>query len=161
MGRFPGFDGCQDFLGVAFRFDFGEDLEQRLVGTNKKSSALDAHNLLAVHVLFLEHPKLIAHDFVYICEEWIRQVELLAEFALGLRGVARNAQDNGAGLLEFLEGVAKSAGLDGTARGVCLGVKEEYHWLAGEVGEMDGVILIVLEGEVGNFFVQFHKRFLV
>jgi hypothetical protein len=154
---FVGFNCGQDFFGVALGLDLGEDLQELLVGTDDECGAFDADHFLAVHVLFLEHPKLIADDFVYICEERIGQVVLFAEFALRFWGVAGDSEDDGAGFLELFKGVAEAAGLNGAARSVRLGIKEEYDWLSGEVGEMDGLVLIVLEGEVGNFFVQFHE----
>jgi len=142
---------------VAFRFDFGEDLQQGLVGADDEGGALDAHHFFAIHVLFLEHPKLIADLFVYICEEWVGKVVFFAELALRFGGVAGDSEDDCAGLLKLFKGVAEAAGFDGAARSVRSGIKEEYDWLSGEVGEMDGLILIVLEGEVGNFFVEFHE----
>lgn len=157
---FIGLNRGQYFFGVALWLDLGEYLQESLVRTDDEGCALDADHFPAVHVLFLEHPKLIAHLFVYICEERIRQVELFPEFALCFGRVAGDSEDDGAGFLELFKGIAEAAGFDGAARRIRLGIKEEYDRLSGEVGEMDGLVLIVLEGEVGNFFVQFHERFL-
>ena len=149
-----GFDGGQDFFGVAFWFDFGEDLQELLVGADYECCAFDAHDFLAVHVLFLEDTKLIDDFFVYICQERVGEIVFFLELALGFDGVAGDAEDDGSGGLQFFEGVAEAAGLDGTARGVGFGVKEEYDGLSGEVGEIDGVVLVVLECKVGYFFVE-------
>jgi hypothetical protein len=142
---------------VAFGFDFGEDFDEGLVGADEERRPLDADDFLAVHVLFLENPKLFADFFVYICKEWIRQVVLGLEFGLGFGRVAGDAEDDGSGVLELFEGVAEAAGFDGAAGGIGPGIEEEDNGLAGEVAEMHGLILVVLNGEVGNFLVKFHK----
>ena len=124
---------------------------RRLVGTDQKRGPLDAHHLLAVHVLFLQHAKLIADFLVYISKECVRQVVFGAELGLGLGRVAADAEHHGAGCLELFEGVAEAAGLDRAARSIGSGVKEEYDGLAGVVGEAYGLVLVGLKGEIGDF----------
>src|SRR5580692_2075689 len=124
-----GLNRRQHLFRVALGPDLGEDLQESLVGTDDEGGPFDADHFLAVHVLFLEHPKLIAHLFVYICEEWIRQVELFPEFALCLGRIAGDSEHHRAGFLELFKGVAEAAGLNGAARCVRLGIKEEYDWL--------------------------------
>jgi hypothetical protein len=62
-----------------------------------------------------------------------------------------------AGFGQFDEGVAKAAGLNGAAGSIGLGVKEEYHWFSGKVRQADGLLVLILECEIGNFFVEFHN----
>jgi len=142
---------------MAFGLDLGEDAQERLVGTDEEGCPLDADDFLAVHVLFLEDPKLFADFFVYISKERIRKVVLCLEFGLGFGRVAGDAEDDGAGVLELFEGVTKAAGFDGAAGSVGAGIEEEDDGFSGEVAEVDGVFLIVLKREVGDFLVQFHK----
>jgi hypothetical protein len=156
-----GFEGGENFLCVALGFYVGEDFDEGLVGADDEGGAGDSPDFLAIHVLLLHDAKLIADLFVYICKEWVREAVFLLEVALGFGCVAADAEDDGAGGLEFGEGVAEAASLNGAAGGVGPGVKEEDDGFAGEVGEVDGVLRIVLESEVGYFFVQLHWGILV
>src|SRR5277367_2447679 len=152
----PLLDGGEDFVGVAFGLYFGEDAEEALVGADEEGGPLDADDFLAVHVLFLEHIKLFADFFVYICKEWIRQVILFLEFLLRPGRVAGDAENDGSGSLELLEGVTEAAGFDGASGRVGSGVKEQDNGLAGKVLEVHSIFLVVLQREVGNFLVEFH-----
>ena len=78
------------------------------------------------------------------------------KFFWALTVVAGDAEDDDSGLLELLEGVAEAAGLDGTAGGVGAGVEEENDGFIGEIGEIDGLAVLVLEGEVFDFIVDLH-----
>src|SRR5271163_4057722 len=152
----PLLDGVEDLFGVAFGLDLWEDLEEGLVGADEEGGPLDADDFLAVHVLFLEHIKLFADFFVYICKEWIGQVILFLEFLLSFGRVAGDAENNGSGGLELFEGVAEAAGFDGATGRIGSGVKEKDNGLAGKVLEVHSIFLVVLQREVGNFLVEFH-----
>src|ERR1019366_2386051 len=89
------------------------DMKQRLVGADDERGALDAPDLLAVHVLFFEYAKLIANFLVYISKECIGQIVLCAEFGLGLGGVPRDAEHHSPGGLQLGKGIAEAAGLNG------------------------------------------------
>jgi uncharacterized membrane protein YgcG len=141
---------------VALGFDFGEDFEDALVGADQEGGPLDPHDFFAVHILFFENIKLFAHGFVYISKEGIREVVLFAEFPLRLRRIAGNAEDDGAGRLDFFELVAKAAGLNGAAGRVGFGIEKQDDRLTGEVLQMDGLVVIVLENKIGDFVVDFH-----
>ncbi len=93
------------FFGVAFGGDFGEDVQQFLVGANDKSGALNATNFLAVHVLILHDTKLIANFLVYISKEWLGQIVFCAELRLGRGSVERDAEHNGTGVLQLFDGI--------------------------------------------------------
>ena len=75
-------------------------MQQVPVGADQERGPLDAHDLLAVHVLFLQHAKLIADFLVYISKERVRQVVLGAEFGLGRGRVAADAEHNRPGRLQ-------------------------------------------------------------
>src|ERR1035441_8218068 len=134
----------------------GKDMQQGLVRANHKSGPLNAKNLFPIHVLFLQNAKLIAYFLVYISKERVRQVVFGAELGLILGRIAGDAQHHGASRLDLLEGVAEAAGLNSAARSIRPGIKEEYDGLASVVGQAYGFILIGLQGEIGNFLVQFH-----
>jgi len=156
VGLLPFFDQGQDCFGVAFGGYFGEDVQQRLVGADYERGALNAPDFLPIHVLFLHNAKLIAYFLVYISKECVGQVVFGAEFGLGFGCVPGDAEDYGAGRLELLEGVAEAASLNGAARSVRSRVKEEYNRLACIGGEASSLVLVGLQGEVGNFLVEFH-----
>ena len=88
--------------------------------------------------------------------EVVGEVVLVFEFLLVFDGVAGDAEDDDAGLLEFFEGVAEAAGLDGAAGGVGAGVEEEDYGGVFVVGEVDGLAVLVLEGEVFYDVVGLH-----
>jgi len=131
-------------------------MQQGLVGPDDKGGPLYAEDLFAVHVLFLEHAKLIADFLVYISEERVGKVEFGAEFGLRLGRVAGDAQHHSASGLNLFELVAKPAGFNGAAGGVRAGVKEQHNRLARVVGKTDGDVFVGLQGEIGYFLIQFH-----
>ena len=66
------------------------------------------------------------------------------ELLLILDSVAGDAEDGDAGLLELVEDVAEAAGLDGAAGGIGAGVEEEDYGGGFEVGEVDGLAVLIL-----------------
>src|ERR1035437_1283848 len=146
----------EHLLGVALGRYLGEDVQQRLVRANHKSRPLDAPNLLAIHVLFFQHTKLIADFLVYISKECVGQVVLGAKLGRGLGRVAADAQHHRTRRLHLLKSIAETAGLDGAAGRVSPGVKEQHDGLARVVREAYSRILIGLQREVRNFLIQFH-----
>jgi hypothetical protein len=145
---------------VAFGCDFGENVEESLVGADDESGALDPPDFLAIHVLFLHHAKLIADFLVYISKECVGKVVFGAESCLVLRGVPRDAEDHGSGGQELLEGVAEAAGFNGAAGGVGSWIKEENDGFAFKVREAYSFPLVGLKREIRDFRIQFHGYFL-
>src|SRR6266567_449951 len=141
---------------MAFGRDFRKDMQQRLVRADHKSGAFDPPYLLAVHVLFLQHAKLIANFLVYISKECVRQVVLGAELRLCLGCVPRNAQHHRTGRLQFGESIPKAACLNSAARRVGPRIEEQHYGLARVVREAYSLILIGLQREIRNFLIQFH-----
>jgi hypothetical protein len=152
------FDSGKNLFGVPLRLDFGKDFQQLLIGTDEECGPLNANHFLAVHILLLENIKLFADYFVYISKEGIRQVVLLFEFLLRLRGVARDTENDGASLLYLLEDVTKAAGFDRAAGRVGPGIEEKHYRFAAEVLQVHGFIFLGLKREVGDFVVHFHER---
>ena len=129
---------------------------ETLVRADEVGGPFDALNELAVHVLWFDKVVAIDEHHVGVGEEVIGKVVLVLELLLILDGVARDAENDDAGLLKLLEGVAEAAGFDGAARRVGAGIEEENDRLALEVGEGDVFALLVLEGEVFYFVAYLH-----
>ena len=126
-------------------------MQQRLIRANHERGPLDAPNLLAIHVLFLQHVKLLAHFLVHIGKQRVRQLVFGAKFGLLLGRVAADAQHHRPSRLQFRERIAEAAGLNGAARSIRFGVKEEDDRLAGVIRQAHGLILVRLQGKIGNF----------
>ena len=88
---------------MALGLDLGKNLQQALVRANQKRSALDAANLLAIHVLIAHHVKLIAHLLIDIGEQRVGQTIFFLEFLLRFRRVARNTEHHRARFLQLAE----------------------------------------------------------
>ncbi len=151
-----GFEEGKDLFGVAFGFDFVEDVDEALVGTDEVGGAFDAFDDLAVHVFGFDEVVAVDELHVGVGEEVVGQVVLVFELLLVFDGVAGDAEDDDALFLELFEGVAEAAGFDGAAGGVGARVEEEDYGLALEVGEGDFFAILVLEGEVFYFVVDLH-----
>ena len=110
---------------MAFGFDLIELVDEFLVGADDVGGALDAGDQLAVHGLRLDDTEAVADGLVGVGEEGVWEVVFFGELLLRLDGVAGDAEDDDAGFLELLEVVAETAGFDGAAGGVGLGVEEK------------------------------------
>ena len=156
------FEEGEGFFGVAFGFDLFEDVDEALVaGTNEIGGSFHAFDELAVHVLRLNEIVAVDEQHVGVGEEIVGKIVFVLELLLILDGVARDAQDDDAGLLKLLEGVAEAAGFDGAAGGVGARVEEEDDGLAFEIGEGDVFAVLVLEGEVFYFVADVHVIWLL
>ena len=141
---------------MACGFYFFEDVDEVLVGADEIGGSLYAIDQFAVHVFGLDEIVAVDQDHVWIRQEIVGKVVLVFEFLLGFDGVAGDAEDYDAFLLELFEGVAEAGGLDGAAGGVGTGIEEEDYGGAFEVGEGDVFAVLVLEGEVFYFVAGFH-----
>lgn len=120
---------------------------------NDERAALDAHDFLSIHVLFLHYPECRGELLVGVGEECERQLELLLEF-LERRGfIGRDADDGGAALLELLVCVAKLGRLDVSARRVCLRKEIQDQRLARKILQRASFSVLVLQIEIGRFIM--------
>ena len=84
----------QDLFGMAVGLDLAEDVGNLAVGTDEEGCALDAHDLLPVHVLFLDDAEGVADGLVGIGQQGVGKVVFLLEFLLGDGFVGGNAQND-------------------------------------------------------------------
>src|SRR5690606_16378685 len=87
---------------------------------------------------------------VGVGEEGEGQVVFVGELAVGSDGVGADAEHRGAFGVDLLDAVADAAGLRGAAGGVILWVEVEDDLLSTEIGEADGVAVLVGQLEVGG-----------
>ena len=100
------------------------------LGIDYKRRAVDAHILLAVHALFLEHAVLDRDSLVFIRQQRIREILFLLEFLLGGGLVGGNTQHHSASLLDLSKCVAEPARFNRSTRRVSFRIKKENHVLA-------------------------------
>jgi hypothetical protein len=146
----------KDFLGVALGFYLFEDVEEPLVGTNEVGGSFHAFDQFAVHVLGLDEVVAIDELHVMVGEEIVGKVVLVFKLLLIFDGVAGDPEDNDAGFLELLKGVAEAAGFNRAAWSVGARIEEENDGLAFEVREGDVFAILILQGEVFYFVAGFH-----
>lgn len=146
---------------MAFGLDLWIDVKEALVRPYDEGCALDAGDEFSVHVLWLDHVEVLADRLVGVCEQGVGQAVFFLKLLLRFNGVAGDAKDDDASILKLLEVVAKAAGFDGAARGVGFGIEEEDDGLADEVGEVDGVAVLVGEGEVLDVVADLHACLLM
>jgi hypothetical protein len=104
-----------------------EHLGDPAPGIDDEGRAIDSHVLLAEHA-FLRPDAVRLHDLVIgVGEERERQVVLGLERGVLLHGVGADPKDHCIESLEPREGVSKRARLDGSARGVVLGIEVQNH----------------------------------
>ena len=130
---FLSFQRGQYLFRVPVRFHVLKDLGDLAIGANNECSARNPQELLPVHALFFHHAVCGADLLVHVGEKGVRQVVFLLELLLLLRRVSRDAQHDGAGLLDLFECVAEPARFYRSTGGVCLREEKEDDILAGKV----------------------------
>lgn len=135
---------------MSFGFHLREDFGDLSFGIDEKGSAFDAHILLAVHTFFDPHAEGFGGEVIRVGEQGVRQAVLGLE--LGLLGgrIGRDAEDDGFGLIERGDVLAKLASLLGSAGRVGFGIEEEDDLLAVKRGELNQLAGFGGEREFGG-----------
>ena len=84
------FDNLRYVVGY---FDIAEDLRDLSIDTYDKRRALDTHEGLAVHRLFLPDAIKLDDDLIFIDNEWKSELELCFELLMRFFGVWANTDD--------------------------------------------------------------------
>src|SRR5438034_7278625 len=145
--------GRQDFLGVAWHLDPSPLSYKSAVGVDQKGRSLDSPDLSAVHVLHLDHAELLAKLLVLVGDELEGKLHLGLEVLVRLQAVARNADDQRAGFLEFLVQVAELRALHRAPGRVVLGIEIKDYRPAAALRQLEcppgrG------DGEIGDFLAR-------
>lgn len=98
----PVFERSQHLFGVALRLDIVEYMADRPIRPDHESGTGNPFHLLAIHILFLDDAEFIADLFVGIAKKGVRQVIFGLKLLLCFGIVGRDAQNDGAGVLQLL-----------------------------------------------------------
>src|SRR5690606_21267758 len=128
----------KDFGNMAGHFHLAPLLHQLAVLVDEEGAALNAHELLAVHFLQLDHVELLAQGAVLVAEQLKREVVLALEVVVTLQAVLGNAENLTIGFLELLVVIAEVLALGGAAGGAVLRVEIQYQSLALEILQAEG-----------------------
>src|ERR1017187_1482555 len=140
----------EDFRRVTLGLDLVVDFLDRAVQADDEGGALDAHHLLAVHVLLFIDAVGFGGGPVLVRQQGERQIVLLFEFRLRRWLVRRDPNDRRALLAERLDFVAELAGLHGAARGIGPGIEVQHHALALHCGEPEVFARVRLDVNIGS-----------
>src|SRR5690606_4226346 len=116
-----------------------------------EGAALNAHELLAVHFLQLDHVDLLAEGAVLDAEQLKREVVLALEVVVTLQAVLGNAENLTIGFLELLVVIAEVLALGGAAGGAVLRVEIQYQSLALEILQSKRLASSGGNGKGGDF----------
>lgn len=147
---------------MAFGLYFGEDVLDFAVGSDNERGAGNTHHFPAVHIFFLHDAVGFGDFLVGICEQGKWEFELFLEFLLRFGGVGRNPEEDSAGLLNLLVGVAEGTGFDRASGRVCARIEIKDDYFAAQGFERDIVSVLVVQSEVGSLIidVDIHERLI-
>ena len=138
---------CLDLRQHLFRMPIGlhvlEDVGDFAVCADQERSSSNAHHFLAIHVLFLDHIKLLGNCFILIGKERVGQLVLVFEVLLGGRRIGGDAKYGYAGPGEFAVCVAEPARFDRSTGRVGLGVEEQDHGFAAKLLQFHRVPILI------------------
>ena len=126
-----GLDGLQHFFDVAGDRQAAPLGAQHAGAVDQEGAALDALHLLAVHDLVLDDAEHVAELLFGVGDQLERQLEVLLEAVVRRHVVARDAEQHGAGLDEFLVVIAELHRLGGATGRIVLRVEVQDDDLAG------------------------------
>jgi hypothetical protein len=112
----------------------------------QKRRALNAHALLAVHVFFDDHAERIAELGVHVGKEPERDLVFRLELLVRGDGIAADADDDRALLLEVVGEIAELRSLVRTTRRIVFGIEIYDERLAEQV--LRGYLLAAVVGEL-------------
>ena len=139
----PSLDLRQHLFGVALGLHVLEDVDDFAVGSDQESGTGNAHHLFAIHILFLDHTKLVRNRFILISKERVGQIVLVLELLLGCRRIGGDAKYGYAGPGEFAICVAEPARFYRSTGCVGLGVEEQDHGFAAKVLQFHRVPILI------------------
>ena len=136
--------------------DLGKHARDLAVGADQEGGALDADAGFAVHVLFFEHTISLRELLVGVGQQRERQVILVFELLLPFRAVGRDAQDDGAGVLDFAVCVAEPARFNRSTGSVGLGEEVEDDVPAAVIFKGDALAVLVGQRKIRCSLIYIH-----
>jgi len=143
---------------MAVRLYLLENVLDLAVRTDYERRARHAHNLFAIHVLFLHDSERVRDFLLAVGEQAERQIVLFLKFLLGFRGIRGYPKQHHARLLHLFVCVAEPASFNRSSGSVGARKKVKHHGLAAQVLERDFFSVLILQSEVGSFIIDFHGK---
>ena len=141
---------------MAFGLHLGKDVLNLAVVADDESGPGNAHDFLSVHILLLPDSKGLGGFLVGIGEQGEGKAVLVLEFLLCLRRVGRNSEDDRAGFLNLLVGIAEPASFYGSAGSVGTRKEIEDDGLAPQIFKGEFFAVLILQSEVRGFIMNIH-----
>src|SRR5688572_12347569 len=135
-----------------------EDARNPAFRVDQKGRARDPHPLDAEDVLLDPHAVRLRDGVVLVGEERHWQPVFRPELLVRLRAVRAYAEHRCIESLEPREGVSKRARLDGSARGIVLGIEEQNDPSAAEIREGNGTVVMVDGGKTRRWRSSLRQR---
>jgi hypothetical protein len=126
---------------------------------NNKRSALDAHDLFAVHILLLPHAVGLRDLLIYVAEEQEGEALGLFEFGLSLGRIGRDADHHGILLFNLPDGVAKLARFSRSTGSAGARKEVQNHFLSTQTPEVERFAGIALNLDVGSLIAFFEHGY--
>jgi len=99
---------------------------------------------------------------VGIAEQFVGKIELLGEGGVSLDTIETDAEDYDASLLEIGVVVAEPATLDGSARGISLGIEPQQNLAAAQSGQRDRIAVMREDGKIRRLIADIeHSNILL
>lgn len=139
---------------MAFGLYFGKDVLNLAIGSDHECSAGDPHYFLAIHIFFLDDAVGFGDFFVGIGQEGKGELKFILKFFLGFRSIWGNAEEDSAGFLNLLVGVAEGAGLDRASGSISARIEVEYDEFAAEGFERNFLVVLVVQSKLGSLIID-------
>ncbi len=128
---------------MAIGLDVFENVGNFAVWADQESSSGNAHHFFAIHILFLDHTKLVRNRFILISKERVGQLVLVFELLLGRGCVGGDAEYGYARPGEFAICVAEPARFYRSTGCVGLGIEEQDDGFAAKLLQFHRVPILI------------------
>lgn len=136
---------------MRFGFDAAQGMNDFALRINDKCGALNPETLAAVHRFFFEYAIKVADGFFFVGEQRKVEVLLVAERAMALHAVSRDAEHLIAQSLEVGEMVTEPLSFSRAARCIVFRIEIEHDAVAAQGRERNRRTGVALERKVRCF----------
>ena len=136
-----------------------EDVLDFAIGADYERGPGNAHDLLAIHVLFFHDAKGVGDLLFGVGEQGEGQILLFLKFLLRFWHIGGYAKQHDARLLNLFICVAEPASFYGSTGGIRSWIEEQNYRFAAQIFERDFGAVLILQSEVGSLIIDFHAKF--